>query len=98
MEYKDTDYFNELFTDEEIYAEMFPTFDQVNKEVIQNPNKRRTHIVMDSMCIKHHFNLRAYKGIDSTGRAYTTTICPLCVAENKKARWKQKIKVSQNFE
>jgi hypothetical protein len=88
--------YDELFRDEEVYAELYPSFEKVQAEVINNPNKRKTHEVIDSMCIKHHRHLRRYTSTFASGKPCITVMCPLCRTERKKELWK--IKLNGNLE
>lgn len=78
---------------EQVYKELFPTFEQVQMEVVNNPNTPKPkHALSERKCPVHNVNFRVYSGMKKDGKLYRQHVCPMCKAEQVRKRWKNKIK------
>lgn len=76
-----------------VYKEIFPTFEQVQMEVVNNPNTPKPkHLLSERKCPVHNVNFRVYVGMQKTGKVYRQHVCPMCKSEQIRERWKNKIK------
>ncbi len=81
----------ELFQDEEVYAEMFPTYNEILKEKFMYPMSKQDR-VSDIKCHIHNHFKRAYlkTQTDKEGKPLFAYICPYCNADRKREKKKNK--------